>query len=408
VPAYRAHLGFTRVRSRLEVAREGRGAWPAARLAGGLARERTRFRDLEAELGLGRHDTEDRTRGADATLELEWSGRPERWTLIATGAARREEATLRDAADGAPDPPASRRTGAGGGATVQWRPASLGLTAHAALRIDRLSDDRHWLDTGGLARSSHLRRTLASPQLGIRLRGPWRTEARANWADARRAPDFLELFGNQGSVLGNPELRPERARNWDLGLSWSADLAGGRTAVLDVAHFATRGEDLVVYIRHSQSSVRAENIGRAAIRGEELSLALRAPSGLALTGGLTHLDARDRGPVPFWHGRRLPLRPAWQGYGRLDARRGRLRAVADLQVIGADYLDRANLQPVTGRLLIGSSLTFTPDRGGLRFTLEGRNLGNDRVSDVAGFPLPGRSWFASCELRLDTGARTVR
>ncbi|HKQ57887.1 MAG TPA: TonB-dependent receptor, partial [Candidatus Eisenbacteria bacterium] len=328
------------------------------------------------------------------------------WTLIATGAARGEDANLRDPADGVPDPPASRRTGLGGGLTLQWRPA-FGVTVHGAMRADRLLDRIHWIEVGGGARSSETRRTLTSPQLGLRVRGPWGAEVRANWADAQRAPDFLELFGNQGSVMGNPELRPERARNWDAGLAWSAIL-GGRAATLDIAHFGSRSDDLVVYVQHSQSSLRAMNIARSVTSGQELSLALRDPSGIALTGGLTHLDARDRGPFAHWHGRRLPLRPAWQGFGRLDARRGRVRAFTDLQVIGVDYLDPANLRPVSGRLLIGSSLTFTPERGGLRFTLEGRNLGNDRVSDVGGFPLPGRSWFASCELRLGPGERATR
>jgi outer membrane receptor protein involved in Fe transport len=39
---------------------------------------------------------------------------------------------------------------------------------------------------------------------------------------------------------------------------------------------------------------------------------------------------------------------------------------------------------------------------GLRVTLEGRNLGDRRVEDVGGFPLPGRSLFASLETRFGT------
>ena len=183
-------------------------------------------------------------------------------------------------------------------------------------------------------------------------------------------------------------------------MSWSGAVRGGLTASLDVAHFASRSEDLVVYLRHSQSSVRAENVSRAAIAGEELSVRLHAPSGVGLTAGLTRMSTRDLGPVPFWSGRRLPLRPALQGFMRLDWRRGRFCAASDLQVIGDDFLDRANLQRIPDRLLVGSSLSFTPHAGGLRFTLEGKNLGGDRVADVAGFPLPGRALFASCELRL--------
>ncbi|MGH7729975.1 MAG: TonB-dependent receptor domain-containing protein, partial [Candidatus Eiseniibacteriota bacterium] len=258
----------------------------------------------------------------------------------------------------------------------------------------------HWVEAGGLARASDVRRTLASPQVGLRVALPGRVDLRANGSSARRAPDFLELFGNQGSVLGNPTLRPERARNADLGLAWSGPPGRRLTLAIELAHFETRAEDLVVYIRHSQSSVRAENIARARVSGEELSARLEAPGGIALTGGMTRMATRDQGPVPHWNGRRLPLRPGFLGFARLDLRRGGFRAVSDLHYIGEDFLDRANLRRVPDRLLVGASLSFGPQAGGLRFTVEGKNLGDDRLSDVGGFPLPGRAVFASCELRL--------
>jgi hypothetical protein len=62
-----------------------------------------------------------------------------------------------------------------------------------------------------------------------------------------------------------------------------------------------------------------------------------------------------------------------------------------------DFLDRANRQPTPARTLTGAtvSMRFGPL---LRATIEGRNLGDVRAADVAGFPLPGRSLFVSCEL----------
>jgi iron complex outermembrane receptor protein len=223
---------------------------------------------------------------------------------------------------------------------------------------------------------------------------------RANAASAGRPPDFVELFGNQGSVIGNPALRPERTRNADLGLSWTHAFDRGLALAFDAAHFESRGEDLVVYIHYSQSSVRAENISRARIRGEELSLRMTAPRGMGVTGGFTHLDTRDEGPVPYWYGNELPLRPEFQAFARADWTLGSFRAVLDLEYIGPNYLDRANLQPVGERLPFGASLSFAPGFAGMRWTLEGKNLGNDRIADVAAFPLPGRSLFASCEIAL--------
>jgi len=112
--------------------------------------------------------------------------------------------------------------------------------------------------------------------------------------------------------------------------------------------------------------------------------------------------------VPHWNGRRLPLRPALQGFARLDWHHRGFRAAADLQAIGDDFLDRANLQRVPDRMLVGASLSWGPAAGGLRFTVEGKNLGDDRVADVGGFPLPGRAVFASCDLRLGATPSPIR
>jgi iron complex outermembrane receptor protein len=405
VPAYASHLEFTRALSQLEIVRAEAGSASSARLHAGLARERTRFRDPLAELGLGRHDTDDHVGGEDVALELEWSRLPRGLAVTTIGSLRQERSRPSDAAAGVADPPPSRRLGVGAGAIVQWRPLGERVLLHAGLRRDRLDDRLHWVEAGGIAASSDVRRTLDAPQLGVRVMAPHHVVLRSNWADARRAPDFLELFGNQGSVLGNPALLPERARSWDLGGGWSRALPGGLATSVELAHFSSRTEDLVVYMRHSQSSVRAENISRARIDGEEFSVRVEAPGGLGVTGGFTRMSTRDAGPVPFWAGRRLPLRPAAQGSLRLDWRFATFRAVADLQYIGDDFLDRANLQRVPDRLLAGASLSFTPHGGGLRLTVEGKNLGDDRVSDVGGFPLPGRALFASCDLLLGVTER---
>ena len=407
VPALETHLGFARARGHIEIAHEGAGAMPGARLAAAIGRERTRFRDPEAELGLGAHDSDDHTGEGALTLGLDWQRLPHALALATGGAMRGEWARLNDAADGLPDPPESRRLTAGGQASLTWCPLAERLVVHSAARADRLVDRIHWTGISGATGSSEVRRTLASPELGVRWRAPLNLELRANAARAERAPDFLELFGNQGSVVGNPQLRPERTRNADLGLSWSRAWARGVALSLDLAHFESRGEDLVVYVRHSQSSVRADNIARAVIRGEELSLRLALSPAFGLSGAFTHLVTRDEGPVPFWHGNQLPLRPPVQAFTRAEWAPGRLRLAASLEYIGTNYIDRANLRPVPDRLPVGASIAFEPG-GGLRVTLEGKNLGDDRIADVGGFPLPGRAVFASCELSLGPPAATRR
>ena len=79
-----------------------------------------------------------------------------------------------------------------------------------------------------------------------------------------------------------------------------------------------------------------------------------------------------------------------------DGTRGPLRAVVDVQFIGKDALNRANSEWAAARSLVGASLSYvvTP---GARVTLEGKNLGDSRVTDFFGFPLPGRSVVLSVQ-----------
>jgi outer membrane receptor protein involved in Fe transport len=75
----------------------------------------------------------------------------------------------------------------------------------------------------------------------------------------------------------------------------------------------------------------------------------------------------------------------------------------EVEYLGDDYLDRANRQLAPSRTFTGASVAwrFMP---ALRATFEGRNLGDVHATDVAGFPLPGRSMFVSCQLGAERAA----
>jgi iron complex outermembrane receptor protein len=302
-----------------------------------------------------------------------------------------------DARDAFPDPPASTRRDWGASFTAQARPLGDRVVLYAGRRWDRMRDALRSVATGGIARRSDVVRELDAPQLGLRVT-TWRgLELRGNWSRATRAPDFLELFGNQGSVLGNPTLAPERAENWDAGGAWSLDLGSIRASV-EGAHYATRADDLIVYVRGSPSSVRAMNISRCRIRGEELTARVATPFGVTASCAGASQSTLDQGDVVSARGRRLPQRPEHLLSARLDVVRGPVRLTADVERIGENFLDRANRLRVPPRTLLGVSLSC--EAHGARLTVEVKNLGDARASDVGGFPLPGRAVFASLDLRL--------
>ncbi|MFI5370790.1 MAG: TonB-dependent receptor [Candidatus Eisenbacteria bacterium] len=399
IPAADTRFGLTHSLTRLGLARSGRAWTPSLALDAGLGRDWTHLEDTKAELGLGTHDTHDRLDDALARAGLGWSGLPLGVTFEASGDVRRESARLSDTLDGHDDPPPSRRDAVGAMLALGWRAPGDRLEMRAARRWDRLWDRLNAGTTVGTV-ATEATRTLDAPQLGARARLGLGLEARVNWSRAAHAPDFTELFGDQGSVLGNPALVPETGENRDAGLAWNAPAAWPVAMSAGWTVFDSRLTNLILYVRNSQSSVRAQNISRARIRGHEGTLRVLAPGGLSATLAFTTQQAVDEGPVPYWNGRRLPQHPEHEGDLRLDWTHRAWGAGASLEWLGDDYLDRYNRYRVAARRLMGATLRAPLVTPSLVLTLEGKNLTDDRASDVAGFPLPGRGFFVALETQL--------
>jgi iron complex outermembrane receptor protein len=402
VPAQNARLAFQRSITRFDLGRAARGWTPEATLGASLERERSRFRDDGGPLGLGelrlgRHNTNDLFGGDRANAELRWDRLPGALSLSASGNVGQDRAQLQDPEDGYPDPPPSTRRSVGAAGTLDFRPLEA-LLLHAACRWDRLDDELHANGVGRQTIAISRVSWLTSPQVGARVGAPAGFELRANWGRAQRPPDFLELFGNQGGITGNPNLVPERAENADAGIHWASRI-GGRAATLEATYFQSRVNDLILYWSNSPNTTRATNVTSAWIRGTEWTASLAPVAHLALSGSATWQEATDTGPVAAWNGKRLPQRPERELYARADWSPGAVSLSADVHAIGDNYRDRYNTQHVPSRTLFGAAVS-APLPGGLRATLEGKNLGDQWAEDVAGYPLPGLTVFASMSWQL--------
>lgn len=120
----------------------------------------------------------------------------------------------------------------------------------------------------------------------------------ANRGDAFKLPSFSAL-GHP--LVGNPDLVPEKASNWDLGLGWQ---------VTDTLYLATCGflndyENLVDLDSETFRNVNRKNIET---RGVELEMAWQALSSVSLRGQLTYTDIDVQGEDTVLTGR-----PEWVG-----------------------------------------------------------------------------------------------
>jgi vitamin B12 transporter len=204
----------------------------------------------------------------------------------------------------------------------------------------------------------------------------------ANAGTAFRAPTFNDLYNTAWG--GNPNLRPEKARNVEAGLQYAKGSLSSR-----VMRFQSRTKDLIVY----QWPGGNVNVGRAEVDGWEGSLAARL-AGFDLDLGLTWQDPRNADT-----GARL-LRRA-QRLGSLQVRRafGPASISAEVKASGS----RGDIHATTFSSVRLPGYTVVNLSGEYRFnpSMQAR-LRIDNVFDrdyslVHGYHTPGRSGMLQFE-----------
>lgn len=108
---------------------------------------------------------------------------------------------------------------------------------------------------------------------------------RASGGTGIKAPSFFESYGTSSFALGNPDLKPERARTYDSGLN----LRVGNELRLQASYFHHQYLDQIAYkiVSFSPFVGTYENLGEAEAKGFEFSLEWRPTGHLRLTSHYT-------------------------------------------------------------------------------------------------------------------------
>ena len=230
-------------------------------------------------------------------------------------------------------------------------------------------------------------------KIGVRAQASETLTVKGNFGRFLRLPDFTELFGNRGSVQGNPALLPESGRNFDVGIAAVRRHEAGllRQARFEATLFETLADDLILFSPVSQGVVVARNFGRARVRGAELSLDLALGRRFAGTLNATRQVAKDVSG-DYADGKDLPGRPRDELSAGTTLLLGQGRLYYRFTYVGPNFIDPLNTasQALPARYLHDAGWSVRLPRG-LRATIEVKNLGDDRTYDVARYPLPGRS-----------------
>ncbi len=238
-------------------------------------------------------------------------------------------------------------------------------------------------------------------KLGVALFLTDNITIKANVGKYYRIPNFYELFGDRGAIVGNTDLVPEDGINWDIGCTLSPALLPAiiKSCTFEYSYFSSDVDNLIIFIQNSQRTSIAQNISSAKIKGHEFFWRIRFCWPLLISGNYTIQDARDRSRIAYWRNNRLPGRPQYELFNRIEIFTRHFRLFHEIEFIDECYLDRANLRKIDSRTFQNAGFSWSPTKH-IVCTFEVKNISDRHSEDVAGYPLPGRSFFGSIEARF--------
>jgi len=270
-----------------------------------------------------------------------------------------------------------------------------------SVRADMASYFRNLVE----ARVTH---NLTSGSVGLVFAPGRGLSIKANYGRHYRVPTLMELFGYRGMIVPNPDLEPETGLNRDLGFRFEQGIGATGYLACEYARFWSDVKRLImfVYVPFAGAS-QATNVDEAEIDGHEFSLSYGTWHGLSVAGNLTLLRAINTGPISYLNGKHLPHRPEMEASAELGWTHAGIAAIYRFNHIGGNYWNAYNgktpsnqgpLFPV--RRLHTVAFTIPTGLQGTDFTLEVRNLTDERFEDVMGYPMPGRSVSGAVSLDL--------
>ncbi|TGK19643.1 TonB-dependent receptor plug domain-containing protein [Leptospira stimsonii] len=289
---------------------------------------------------------------------------------------------------------------------------------------DRFPSEEPWYRKENPLSGDQKKNTFTNPKFGfvwkLFERETWDIQFQANVSKQFRIPSFLEMFGEQGSVIANPNLKPEQSGNGDGGFVLKTEHSFLKTKT-SVSYFSKDIKDMILFLPNSQFTLRPENVDSAKIRGLEFSHREDWKYGFKFLFNYTYQSAINNSSSPYLNGKVLPLRPRHEFSSTISWKGKRIETGLELLYIGAVFRDRTNeyINYIPARQIWNCFFTLvlfsepgesTKDSfGNLKesalskeflLTLEVKNFTDKRISDLIGYPLPGRSWYATLSMRF--------
>ncbi len=231
-----------------------------------------------------------------------------------------------------------------------------------------------------------------SPRAGMAWTLAERYRLRAAFGESYRPPTFNDLYWPTSPfAAGNPALRPETARTWEVG----ADLAPLDALAFKTTAYFGLGNDTIVWQPGQGGRWSPVNVGATETRGIEGRATWRPAGGLELGASHAVVQAFDRAATGATAGKLLPFRP--DRVSSLTARTGPWSGVTTGLTwvsTGQRFSTAANTDVLAPYDLLSADVAWavTPSDTA---RLHGENLLNTYYVLQPDYPMPGRAFSAT-------------
>jgi iron complex outermembrane receptor protein len=254
----------------------------------------------------------------------------------------------------------------------------------------------------------------ADPRIGVRVE-PSSIDGltlKANAGSYLRPPDFTELFGDRGGIIGNSALVPEEGSQWDGGVRYVNQTASLIQASTEATYFWKSAENQILLIQNSQRTSLPVNFGKTHTDGVELAITLNLGGWLDSQSTGTWTRTENRSASHDVNGKQLPGIPKWEAYQGTSVHwEDRVRLGHTYSYTAGNYWDAPNFflagpRAIHGLFVRGSHHNFSLEASILNVlndtdVLMDRNPLSDQdntsivqpMTDFIGYPLPGRTWL---------------
>ena len=272
-----------------------------------------------------------------------------------------------------------------------WGRVQVGLLAFYA--SDNLS--------GNVSPSPYKR---LSPSLSLSLKpfGSMPLRVRVSFKDSYRVPTFADLYYQR---LGNVGLKPERASQYNFGVTWEeSGVVGDVCIVLDAYYNSVRDKIVALPTMYIWRMV---NFGEAEILGVDASISWRKTlsEGFGLFCNANYswqhaVDVTDKNAKNYRH--QLPYTPECSGNFSLTFENPVVNISYMLSVVGERYMLPQNTwkNKMQGYAEHSFSLNREFVFNGMELRLQGEllNIGDKTYEVIRYYPMPGFSWRFSTRL----------